>query len=245
MAIDSWLLDQQQPALRFYHWSRPTLSLGFHQRRLPDHWWQLADQGVIDLVRRPSGGRAVLHGGDLTYALVWPDPPARRLEAYAAACRWLQEGFALMGQPLAMGREPMRRQAGGSCFASGTAADLIHPDGAKRIGSAQLWRRGRLLQHGSIQLQPPADLWRELFGEAPPALAPLPLANGELIALLRRCAQTHLEPMGQLQERDLGPAELAQIAPRLEDQRPTADSRLTSPEAIMERTTVSRPMPSG
>ncbi len=156
MAIDSWLLDQAADApspasgamLRLYSWERPTLSLGFHQRSIPGRWWELAAAGAIDLVRRPSGGRAVLHAGDLTYALVWPLATPQRREAYTQACEWLRRAFAALGQPLNFGSQAPSRERS-SCFATSTAADLVHADGAKRIGSAQLWRRGSLLQHGS------------------------------------------------------------------------------------------------
>ncbi|MCT0225177.1 lipoate--protein ligase family protein [Synechococcus sp. CS-1328] len=183
MAIDDWMLDQGQPALRLYRWSRPTLSLGYHQRRLPPHWRALAADGVIDLVRRPSGGRAVLHGcGDLTYALIWPDPPGQRLEAYRLACRWLQHAFAALELPLHFGNEPSGAQGAGApnCFASATAADLVDAAGIKRIGSAQLWRRGRLLQHGAILLTPEPELWRRIFQEPspPPPAGPLRSALG-------------------------------------------------------------------
>ncbi|MEB3351581.1 MAG: lipoate--protein ligase family protein [Cyanobacteriota bacterium] len=249
MAIDGWLHERGQAMLRVYRWSRPTLSLGAHQQRLPAHWWALQEQGLIELVRRPSGGRAVLHSGDLTYALVWPDPPGRRLEAYAEACRWLQAAFAELGQPLQLGREPARGAAGGrrggNCFASGTAADLVHPDGSKRIGSAQYWRRGVLLQHGSIQLAPDRRLWRDLFGDDPPPLAPLPLAGQDLEDLLRRCASQHLAPLADLRERDLDAGELAAIAGRLDAQRPSPVDGETSPDRTMPRTTDSRASPSG
>jgi len=216
MAIDNWLLDSAlatratastsegegelaagcQPAalagtLRFYQWPRPTLSLGFHQQRLPPHWLELAASGALDLVRRPSGGRAVLHGGDLTYALIWPSPPPQRHEAYRRACRWLQRGFAAIDLPLGFGEAAINRERD-SCFATSTAADLVHADGSKRIGSAQLWRRGALLQHGSILIQPQKSLWRELFGEDPPVLPDLPVTTAELITLLMAQAQLHL-----------------------------------------------------
>ena len=212
MAIDSWLLDNALatraaasgtglpsdclPAalagtLRFYQWPRPTLSLGFHQQRLPAHWLELAASGVVDLVRRPSGGRAVLHGGDLTYALIWPSPPPQRAEAYRRACRWLQRGFAAMDLPLGFGEAAINRDRD-NCFATSTAADLVHADGGKRIGSAQLWRRGALLQHGSILIQPQGALWRELFGVDPPPLPDLPVTTAELISLLVAQAQLHL-----------------------------------------------------
>ena len=213
MAIDNWLLDNalatraaasaaELPAgclpaalagtLRFYQWPRPTLSLGFHQQRLPAHWLELAAAGVLDLVRRPSGGRAVLHGGgDLTYALIWPSPPPQRAEAYRRSCRWLQRGFAAIDLPLEFGEAAINRDRD-SCFATSTAADLVHADGSKRIGSAQLWRRGALLQHGSILIQPQIALWRELFGVNPPVLPDLPVTTAELITLLVAQAQLHL-----------------------------------------------------
>lgn len=213
MAIDNWLLDNALatraaasdaelsagclPAalagtLRFYQWPRPTLSLGFHQQRLPAHWLELAAEGVLDLVRRPSGGRAVLHGGgDLTYALIWPSPPPQRAEAYRRSCRWLQRGFAAINLPLEFGEAAINRDRD-SCFATSTAADLVHADGSKRIGSAQLWRRGALLQHGSILIQPQRALWRELFGVNPPVLPDLPVTTAELITLLVAQAQLHL-----------------------------------------------------
>ncbi len=236
MAIDSWLLDRAALAatpadgavLRLYRWQRPTVSLGFHQQRIPDHWWELAAAGVVDLVRRPSGGRAVLHAGDLTYALVWPQASRNRREAYGQACAWLLQAFAALGQPLQFGRQAACRERS-SCFATSTAADLIQHDGAKRIGSAQLWRRGCLLQHGSILMSPPVGLWRQLFGHDPPALAALPLEGPELEERLRQSAASHLPMAGPLQAEPLWAAELAQIAATLGRYRPVPDS--TSPAA--------------
>lgn len=223
MALDEWLLDQAvQTAgsggamLRFYLWRRPTLSIGYHQRRLPERWRDLVLREGLELVRRPSGGRAVLHAGELTYALVWPQAPQRRSEAYRQACQWLQTAFAELGQPLLFGSQAASAERS-SCFASSTAADLVHVDGAKRIGSAQLWRSGCLLQHGSILLQPPVSLWQALFDHTPPPLAPLPLAGAELVGHLRRCAECDLPLLQQrpLQEQALQPQEWAAIAARL------------------------------
>ena len=198
MAIDAWLLEHSlavgapaAPVLRFYRWSRPTLSLGYHQHQIEPHWQQLAAQGHLELVRRPSGGRAVLHAGELTYALIWPAAPGRRRQAYLLACEWLRQGFAAIGLPLEFGSESAKPQVAG-CFERSTAADLIHPCGAKRIGSAQLWRRGHLLQHGSILIDPPVELWRQVFGAAPPDLSPLPLSGQELESVLQRSATEHL-----------------------------------------------------
>jgi len=201
MAIDAWLLDRavglrnQAPGcgamLRFYTWSRPTLSLGFHQQVLEPRWLALRRTGELALVRRPSGGRAVLHAEELTYSLIWPQAPFRRQEAYRCTCAWLQAGFASLGLPLLFGTD----RAGisrASCFATSTAADLIEAGGGKRIGSAQLWRRGVLLQHGSILLRPDRALWQHVLGEDPPRLQPLALGPDQLIEVLRQAARQHL-----------------------------------------------------
>lgn len=265
MAIDAWLLEGQPatepaaavvpaPAFRLYRWSRPTLSLGWHQRRLEPHWSDLARQGRLALVRRPSGGRAVLHGGDLTYALVWPRPLGTRSEVYAQALGWLLEAFAAMGQPLRSGRQAASLQRS-SCFATSTVADLVHANGAKRVGSAQLWRGGHLLQHGSIQLDPCPALWREVFGGDPPELDPLPLGGHALEDHLYRSAASWLGPLlgGGVGAVDhggdghagplpglvpLGPEVLAAITQHLGRFQPTLSvNGETSPELTMPRAT--------
>jgi len=264
MAIDAWLLEGPgamnpaslvgpAPAFRLYRWSRPTLSLGWHQRRLEPHWCDLVRQGRIDLVRRPSGGRAVLHGGDLTYALVWPRPQGSRSAVYGRALAWLVEAFGAMGQPLRSGSQAASVQRS-SCFATSTAADLVHATGAKRVGSAQLWRGGHLLQHGSIQLDPCPTLWREVFGGEPPKLDPLPLAGEELEQHLYRSAARWLPllarsiaeavPAGGGDDTPLpgtvplSPASLATIAGGLGRYRATLSvSGETSPELTMPRAT--------
>ncbi|WP_254938946.1 lipoyl protein ligase domain-containing protein [Cyanobium sp. Morenito 9A2] len=217
MAIDDWLLDElvagrSGPVVRLYRWSRPTLSLGWHQRRLEPHWFDLPAQAGIALVRRPSGGRAVLHAGCLTYALHWPDPPADRPLAYRQACAWLRRAFAALGQPLQPGAAAASARRS-SCFATSTNADLVHGGGAKRVGSAQLWRRGRLLQHGSLLIDPPEPIWRLVFDQPPPSFDPLPLQGQALEALLRQSAAQHLCG-GDLISRPLGIEELAEIEVR-------------------------------
>ena len=198
MAIDRWMLDCQMAGtgsacLRLYRWSRPTLSLGRHQRQIEPHWLELRHRGVLDLVRRPSGGRAVLHAGEITYALACRPASSHRLTAYNQACLWLQEVFSSLGLPLQFGQLRARQASQrGNCFASGTAADLVHGDGSKRIGSAQLWQGPCLLQHGSVLLSPPMDLWQPVFDEPPPQLPDLPVDLQGLEALLLQAAQEHL-----------------------------------------------------
>jgi lipoate-protein ligase A len=256
MAIDALLLQQLtacraggRSALRLYGWSQPTLSLGYHQRQLEPHWPALAAAGRIALVRRPSGGRAVLHAGEITYALVQP-ATGPRAEVYAQACRWLLQAFSGLGQPLQLGAaSPRLAQQRSSCFATATAADLVHVTGAKRIGSAQLWRGGHVLQHGSVLLAPPAELWQEVFGSAPPALTPLPVGWPELLARLRAAAEQHLCP-GGLREEPLSQAEWAEVGCQrglygLEEAEAALVEGAASGLASRDRATLSRAMPSG
>ena len=169
MGLDRWMLSQlseEQPVLlRFYQWQQPTLSLGHHQSTPPRL------EGLnIPVVRRPTGGAAVLHGGDLCYAIALALAPRGQRRAYRLLNQWLQISFEQLGSALIDGSSQQQRGQQ-HCFAQATGADLVDPLGIKRIGSAQLWQRGRLLQHGSIPLQPPAKLWQQLFNEpAPPAL---------------------------------------------------------------------------
>jgi len=247
MATDAWLLEQAAPSFRLYSWQIPTLSLGFHQVTVEARWSELARAGVIELVRRPSGGRAVLHAGEITYGLVWPGAPLGRKRAYGLACRWLLEAFDQLGQPLQQGCQSSATQPS-NCFASGTAADLVHADGAKRIGSAQLWRRGCLLQHGSILVDPPADLWQLVFDAPPPRLARLPLQGPALHSLLIRSALTWLPTASSgHRERPLNNDELAAIGARLGpySEGLGGGTASASPEASMERTTWGRARPSG
>ncbi len=171
MAIDSWLLDQhvkglQPSCLRFYTWRSPTLSLGYHQRQFPAHWSNLHWQGQpVDLVRRPTGGRAVLHQGDLTYALITSGLKGSRREVYRQLCQFLIEGWQTLGVKLSFGEAGRGYIHNSNCFGSATAADLVMENGYKLIGSAQVYRDGCVLQHGSIRLQPDSELFEKVFGE--------------------------------------------------------------------------------
>jgi lipoate---protein ligase len=171
MAIDRWLWLQcstgdHPPALRFYTWKPAAISLGYHQRQWPAHWQALFWRDKpLDLVQRPTGGRAVLHAGDLTYSLVLPGQTGQRRQTYIAICEFLIQGWRSLGIDLhfgAAGRDYLRVA---NCFATATAADLIGPQGEKFIGSAQAWRGSTVLQHGSMQLQPDPALWQNVFGE--------------------------------------------------------------------------------
>lgn len=110
MSIDTWLLEQHRlglhpPTLRFYTWSPAAISLGYHQHRYPEHWHNLIWHGEpVDLVRRPSGGRAVLHQGDLTYAVITSGLTGNRMQAYETICEFLIQGWRQLGIELHYGQ---------------------------------------------------------------------------------------------------------------------------------------------
>ncbi len=185
MAIDAMLLEGTLekelpiPSLRFYRWEKPCLSIGRNQLKWPKRWNDLSAKGEITLVRRPTGGSAVLHGSGLTYALILPKAPKGKQKAYQLACEWLQKGFKAKGFPLQFGNEPIRN-IGSNCFSTSSTADLIDKNGFKRIGNAQLWKKGSLLQHGEILLNPPQDLWEMVFHSSPPASATMEINTTDL-----------------------------------------------------------------
>lgn len=178
MAMDELLLNQYAAAtqpvssLRFYGWQPKAISLGYHQRHIPNHWHQLAIEKGLDLVRRPSGGRAVLHGDDLTYAVVTGVGDRSRSEMYRYICQFLVAGLAQLGINLSYGQAKTGYVYNPSCFATATTADLVTEQGLKLIGSAQVYRRGlvhtAVLQHGSIQISSDHPLLERLFGQPQP-----------------------------------------------------------------------------
>ena len=170
MAIDRWLLEQHTsihhpPTLRFYTWSPPAISLGYHQSRWPEYWQQLTWQDApIELVRRPTGGRAVLHQGDLTYTVVTSGISGSRVQVYKTICEFLIQGWRSLGVELHYGCSERGYFHNPNCFGTATGADLVLANGAKLIGSAQLKRGGAVLQHGSISLEPDTALFAQVFG---------------------------------------------------------------------------------
>jgi lipoate---protein ligase len=188
MAIDQWLLEQHQagkiePTLRFYTWEPTAISLGYHQRRWPEFWQQLSFRGFpVELVRRPSGGRAVLHQGDLTYAVIASGFAGNRIQAYQNICEFLIEGWRKIGLDLHYGEAGRNYIHNPNCFGTATGADLVTSDGCKLIGSAQLRRGDAILQHGSMRLQPDFDLFSQVFGEELiPVNLPLSEVGNDLI----------------------------------------------------------------
>lgn len=160
MAKDESLLDQHCQSsnpissLRFYSWEPAAISLGHHQHKIPDRWHEIAQDLGLDIVRRPSGGRSVVHKGDLTYSIITELGDRSRQAMYIYICEFLIAGFAELGINLSYGSAGRGYIHNPSCFATATNADLVTEDGLKLIGSAQVYRRGAnhtaVLQHGSI-----------------------------------------------------------------------------------------------
>lgn len=180
MALDAWLFEQHcqgnhPPTLRFYTWNPAAISLGYHQQQFPTDWLTLDWSGQpLQLVRRPTGGRAVLHQGDLTYAVITSGLSTSRQQAYQQICEFLIQGWRSLGVELSYGTAGRGYIHNPNCFGTATTADLVLADGAKFIGSAQFRRGNAILQHGSMRLQQSPELFQTVFAAAPqlPQLPP-------------------------------------------------------------------------
>ena len=173
MAVDHALAETVEPDagwLRLYRWVRPTLSLGRNEPAADAYDFARAERLGVDVVRRPTGGRGVLHDAELTYAVVAPVAAAGRLRAaYAVVHAGLAAGLRCLGADarLAAGAAAGTPQAG-ACF-DATAGGEVVAGGRKLTGSAQA-RIGRaLLQHGSVLIDGTQDVVGELCRQ--PAVA--------------------------------------------------------------------------
>ena len=169
--------------LRFYYWSGDWLSIGYHQKEFPHHWWKLLSEGEINIVRRPSGGGAVLHSGGITYALTYKKTYYKFLK-YEMVNNWLIKSFRELGLDLQNGNLK-KSHIKTNCFGTSLISDLVDQEGFKRIGSAQYHKKGAFLQHGEIQTNPSKDLWFKLFNEEAPPKVNLNLTNDEIVQHLR------------------------------------------------------------
>jgi lipoate-protein ligase A len=148
------------PTLRLYTWSPPCVSLG-HMQRAEDLLDADACRALgVDVVRRPTGGRAILHWEEITYAVVASTDDARfgsdlaGSHAVLGAC--LAAGLQRLGVPARLSRpalDPERRLLRQPCFASPGRAELL-VEGRKLLGSAQRRTSRAFLQHGSLLVGP-------------------------------------------------------------------------------------------
>jgi lipoate-protein ligase A len=171
MALDEALLAdaRDRHTLRLYWFAPPCLSIGAHQPIEEVDLAACAERG-IEVVRRPSGGRAVLHDGEITYAIAGPgDGDAFAggvLDSYRRIGAALTAACATLGLPVVSDGE-RRGVSGPSCFAAAAPYEPL-AGVVKVAGSAQLRRGAVVLQHGSLRLGVPSVSIETLLRERRP-----------------------------------------------------------------------------
>lgn len=178
MARDAGLMDRAretgETVLSVYSWAKPTLSLGRNQTASGRYdLRQITDRG-IDVVRRPTGGRALLHWHEVTYSVTAPIAEGDSLnDSYTRINRILLDSLSQLGVRASESRGGAPTPAPGElpCFATPAEGELVL-DGAKLVGSAQYRENGALLQHGSILIDDDQPIIAELLLSAAPELMP-------------------------------------------------------------------------
>jgi lipoate-protein ligase A len=157
MALDRALLDLARSGttfLRLYRWHPACLSFGRHEPALRRYDRQRIAKLGLDTVRRPTGGRAVWHATELTYAFAAPADPLGPLgEAYRIIHGVIADALRYLGADASLAPDDRRVSAldAGACFAAPVGGEVM-VGAAKVVGSAQLRHEGELLQHGSVLL---------------------------------------------------------------------------------------------
>lgn len=164
MAVDEALLYSQRagdapPTLRFYAWQPAALSIGYFQKVRQEVNVAACEQRGISLVRRMTGGRAVLHDAELTYSIVVPEThpllPPTLLGSYRILSQGLIAGLRALNVPAEMTLpgaafgQSSRLPKNGACFDAPSFYEIT-VDRKKLLGSAQVRKEGILLQHGSL-----------------------------------------------------------------------------------------------
>jgi lipoate-protein ligase A len=169
MQIDSDLLDSaiknqvREPIFRLYGWSPGCISLGRNQK---DDFLQ--GNCDTDVVRRLTGGRALLHDDEVTYSCVIPSSVIPNGETVTESYKYISgiliQFFKTLGVDLDFGENKKVATHFDYCMLLSTGADVCF-DGKKIIGSAQLRKNGYILQHGSILFGYDKEFLENLFGE--------------------------------------------------------------------------------
>jgi lipoate-protein ligase A len=189
MALDQALLDlvtdDGDAYLRLYRWQPYCLSFGRHEPAARRYDRDRIHQLGLSVVRRPTGGRAVWHARELTYAVAAPTTAFGTLkEAYRAIHSLLAQALTSLGAATALarsGRPPPRLDAG-PCFAHPAGGEVMI-EGRKVVGSAQLRLGDAFLQHGSLLLEDSQDIVVRLLGQSGPSV---PTVDTPLSTLLGR-----------------------------------------------------------
>ncbi|MDH3455744.1 MAG: hypothetical protein OER90_02785 [Gemmatimonadota bacterium] len=159
MATDMALLGHAASggaSLRLYRWAPPCLSFGRNEPVSTRYDLSLIRALGLDVVRRPTGGRAVWHDTELTYAVAGPATMFGSLhDTYLAIHEMLAHGLRRLGVRAEIAprpSSPMPAVGAGACFASPAGGEIV-VDGRKLVGSAQLRLGDTFLQHGSVLLE--------------------------------------------------------------------------------------------
>lgn len=191
MAVDEALFSlydksNGEPILRVYGWSCPTVSIGYFQRWADAVKKSECDRYHVALVRRPTGGRAVLHDNEITYCVVGATssgPFAGGLmDCYKRIAECLGRGLRRVGVPQSgLTLAPAHRRLGAgrqpACFFVTAAFEIMY-DGKKLVGSAQRRAGEVFLQHGSIPIRIDRRLINQVLnlgrnGQEPPEREPV------------------------------------------------------------------------
>jgi lipoate-protein ligase A len=156
MAVDRAIQLARQageapPTLRLYRWKRPTVTLGRFQD-VAGVDGEACSLGGIDVVRRFTGGRGVLHDDELTYSVcagVGDGIPRSTSASYGLLCSALAEVYRILGVDAQLTARPRGDSSSSACYLHSTRADLSLGL-AKLSGSAQVWTADTVLQHGSF-----------------------------------------------------------------------------------------------
>ncbi len=190
MAVDEALLRLPESGwtLRLYGWKSPTVSLGYGQPLARGVDEARARELGVGVVRRLTGGRAVLHDAEITYAIAAPADEGALAGgislSYRRIAQGLQAGLASLGVDAHVERTGAASapSSKGPCFSARTRYELS-AGGRKLAGSAQRRADGRLLQHGSLLLRAPSRrLWSAL-GVGYEAAADVSVGLDELVAV--------------------------------------------------------------
>ena len=172
MALDEALMDRARATgewvLRVYGWSRPTISLGRNQTARGGYDLDRIQALDLDVVRRPTGGRAILHHREITYSVTGPVDAARELrDSYAHINELLLCALRSLGADAELATETARsvRPGMSPCFDRPSLGEVVL-GGRKLAGSAQWRSDGALLQHGSILIGDDQSLLATLGREA-------------------------------------------------------------------------------
>ena len=164
MAADEYLLSLPGTILRLYGWEQPTLSFGRFRGGTEDINREVCRRENIQVVKRKSGGKTVLHQHEITYTLATDTSlfPLSVIESYRLISQPIAACFRKLGLTPEMKKTKGNQTESSICFKEVSAYELTI-DQKKLVGSAQFRRKKRFLQHGSILMDMDWKLWRNIW----------------------------------------------------------------------------------